>query len=91
MAATLKCCGARARVLSTQEFAADPQPELCGVRSDCGRRACAGKAGPGLCARREPCPPAEDLARSGKNGAFFLIFIFFFFYFQGAGRFRSWP
>lgn len=77
MAATLKCCGARARVLSTQEFAADPQPELCGVRSGCGRRACAGKAGPGLCARRDPCPPAEDLARSGKNGAFLFIYLFF--------------
>lgn len=78
VAATLKCCGARARVLSTQEFAADPQPELCGVRSGCGRRACAGKAGPGLCARREPCPPAEDLARSGKNGAYLFIYLFLF-------------
>lgn len=54
MAATLKCCGARARVLSTQEFAVAPQPELCGLRSGCGRRACAGKAGPRLCTRQEP-------------------------------------
>ncbi|XP_029331046.1 uncharacterized protein LOC115030614 [Mus caroli] len=40
VAATLKCCGARARVLSTQGFAAAPQLELCGLRSGCGRRAC---------------------------------------------------
>lgn len=44
--------------------AAAPQPELCGLRSSCGRRACARKAGPGLCTRQEPCPPAQDLARS---------------------------